>query len=169
MKKNLKAFGSIINIHQILIGLTVLILGTLIYLTDRPPDQSYFLYKSSLNISLHNTLPNLFGTIGNNLPSFIHVFSFILITAGIISSKKKGYIIICAGWFLVDLIFELGQEYSSLVLKNIPDWFSDVPFLENTNNYFFQGTFDVIDLAAVLFGSLTGYLVLIVTMEKRII
>ena len=169
MKKNLKAFGSIINIHQILIGLTVLILGTLIYLTDRPPDQTYFLYKSSLNISLHNTLPNLFGTIGNNLPSFIHVFSFILITAGIISSKKKGYIIICAGWFLVDLIFELGQEYSSLVLKNIPDWFSDVPFLENTNNYFFQGTFDVIDLAAVLFGSLTGYLVLIVTMEKRII
>jgi hypothetical protein len=167
MKKNLKAFGSIINIPQILIGLTVLILGTLIYLTDRPPDQTYFLYKSSLNISLHNTLPNLFGTIGNNLPSFIHVFSFILITAGIISSKKNGYIIVCAGWFLIDLIFELGQAYSSLVLKNIPDWFSDVPFLENSKTYFFQGTFDVIDLAAVLIGSLTGYLVLIVTMEKR--
>ena len=167
MKKNLKAFGSIINIHQILIGLTVLILGTLIYLTDRPPDQTYFLYKSSLKISLHNTLPNLFGTIGNNLPSFIHVFSFILITAGIISSKKKGYVIVCAGWFLIDLIFELGQEYSSLVLENIPDWFSDVPFLENTKSYLFQGTFDVLDLAAVLIGSLTGYLVLIVTMEKR--
>jgi hypothetical protein len=167
MNKNLKAFGSIINIHQILIGLTVLILGTSIYLTDRPLDQTYFLYKSSLNISLHNTFPNLFGTIGNNLPSFIHVFSFILITAGIISSKKKGYIIVCAGWFIIDLIFELGQEYSSLVLKNIPDWFSDVPFLENSKTYFFQGTFDVIDLAAVLIGSLTGYLVLIVTMEKR--
>jgi hypothetical protein len=53
-----------------------------------------------------------------------------------------------------------------LVLKIIPDWFSGVPFLENTRNYFFQGTFDVLDLAAVLIGSITGYYVLIVTMKK---
>ena len=89
MKAKLKAFGSIINIRQIMIGLAVLSLGTLIYLVDRPPDHTYFVYKSFVNISLHNTLPNLFGLIGNSLPSFIHVFSFILITAGFISYRKK--------------------------------------------------------------------------------
>ena len=167
MKKTLKAICGMVNICQILIGLFVLLLGTLIYLSDRSPDQIYFVYKSPVEISLHNTLPNLFGMIGNSLPSFVHVFSFILITAGIISSKKKDYIFICAGWFLIDSIFELGQRYTALVIKFIPDWLSGIPFFENTNNYFSRGTFDVMDLAAVLIGSVTGYFVLILTMEKR--
>ena len=167
MKKNLKTFGSIINFRQILIGLSVLIFGTLVYVIDRPPDQTYFVYRSPFNISLFKTLPNLFSHIGNNLPSFIHVFSFILITAGLISCRKKGYLIICISWFLIDCAFEFGCKFNSLVLKIIPDCFSGVPFLENTRNYFFQGTFDVLDLAAVLIGSITGYYVLIVTMKKR--
>ena len=167
MKEIPRAFGSIINLHQILIGLSALLLGTLIYLTDRSPDQTYFVYKSPVKISLHDTLPNLFGIIGNSLPSFVHVFSFILITAGIISSEKKGYIFVCASWFLIDFIFELGQRYNSLVLKIIPDWFSGILFFENTKSYFFRGTFDVIDLVAVLIGSITGYFILINTMEKR--
>jgi hypothetical protein len=62
MKENLKAFGNEINIRQVLIGLTVLLLGTLVYLNDRSPDQTYFVHKSFVNISLHNTLP-----IGGNL------------------------------------------------------------------------------------------------------
>lgn len=167
MKEIPRTFGSIINLHQILIGLSALLLGTLIYLTDRSPDQTYFVYKSPVKISLHDTLPNLFGIIGNSLPSFVHVFSFILITAGIISSEKKGYIFVCASWFLIDFIFELGQRYNSLVLKIIPDWFSGILFLENTKSYFSRGTFDVIDLVAVLIGSITGYFILINTMEKR--
>ena len=167
MKENLKAFCSMINIRQVYIGLIVPLLGILIYLTDRSPDQIYFVYKSPVEISLHNTLPNLFGIIGNSLPSFVHVLSFILITAGILSSKQKGSIFICAGWFLIDFIFELGQKYNSWVLKIIPDWFSGIPFFENTKNYFSRGTFDIIDLVAVLIGSITGYFVLIITMEKR--
>lgn len=167
MKENLKAFCCIINVRQIFIGLMILLLGTLIYLTDRSTDQIYFVYKSPVEISLHDTLPNLFGIIGNSLPSFVHVFSFILITAGIISSEKKGYIFVCSSWFLIDFIFELGQRYNSLVLKIIPDWFSGILFFENTKSYFSRGTFDVIDLAAVLIGSITGYFVLIITIQKR--
>ncbi len=167
MKENLKKFCSMFNMRQIFIGLIILLLGISIYLTDRSPDQIYFVFKSPVEISLHHTFPNLFGMIGNNLPSFIHVFSFILITAGVISSKKEGCIFICAGWFFMDVIFELGQRYNSLVLKIIPDWLSGIPFFENTRNYFFRGTFDVMDLAAVLIGSVTGYFVLILTLKKR--
>ena len=166
MRENLKAFCNMINIRQILIGLSVLLLGTLVYIVDRPPLQTYFVYKNILNISLHSDLPNLFGIIGNSLPSFAHVFSFILITAAIISIRKKGYIFVCASWFLFDFIFELGQRFNSLVLTIIPDWFSGIPFFENTKNYFSRGTFDVIDLVAVLIGSITAYFVLIITMAK---
>jgi len=49
MKKNLKAFGSLINIRQILIGLGVLLFGILVYLIDRSPNQTYFVYKSFVN------------------------------------------------------------------------------------------------------------------------
>jgi hypothetical protein len=167
MKENLKAFCSMFNIRQILIGLMILLLGTSIYLTDRSPDQIYFVYKSPIEISLHNSFPNLFGIIGNSLPSFVHVLSFILITAGILSSKKKGSLFVCASWFLIDVIFELGQKYYSLVLKIIPDWFSGIPFFENTKSYFSRGTFDAMDLVAVLIGSLTGYFILILTIKRK--
>jgi len=51
MRNDLKAFGSIINIRQILIGLTVLFLGVLVYLIDRSPDQTYFVHKSHTLLS----------------------------------------------------------------------------------------------------------------------
>lgn len=109
MEENLKAFGSMVNIRQILIGLSVLLIGSLVYLIDRPPDQTYFVYSCPFNISLFKTFPNLFGLIGNSLPAFVHVFSFILITAGLLSYQKKGCIIICACWFIIDCAFELGK------------------------------------------------------------
>ena len=96
MKKSGKTGGDyLINGIQILTGATILLLGILVYLVDRPPDQTYFVNKSIINISLYHILPNLYGIIGNSLPSFAHVFSFILITAGLIASKKRGFIIIC--------------------------------------------------------------------------
>ncbi len=167
MKESLKSFAGIINLRQILIGLSFLLLGTLIYLTDRPPRQIYFVYKSVANISLHNTLPHLFGFFGNSLPSFIHVFSFILISAGLLRCQKRGCILICAFWFLTDFIFEFGQKYKVLSLTMVPDWFSRIPFLENTKNYFLSGTFDFIDLAAIALGTISAYFVFCATMKRR--
>jgi hypothetical protein len=167
MRKSLKAFGRMINIRQILIGLTVLLLGTLIYLTDRPSEHTYFIYKSFLNKSLHNTLPNLFGFIGYSLPSLIHVFSFILITAGFLCCQKKGCIIICACWFFTGAFFELGQKFKTLSSKMVPDWFSGIPLLENTKNYFVLGTFDINDLTAIALGTILAYFALSITIKRR--
>jgi len=167
MKKHLSAFRSLINISPILIGITVLLIGTSIYLTDRPPDQTYFVYKSFVNISLHNTIPNLFGFIGNSLPSFVHVFSFILITAGLLHCQKRGCLIICSCWFLIDFIFELGQKFKLLFSTMVPDWFSGILFLENIKNYFFSGTFDLNDLIAIFLGVIFAYFVLLFTNKRR--
>jgi len=168
MKVNIRAPGSMVNSLQVLIGLGGLLLGTLVYLVDRPPDQTYFLYSSGINISLHDTLPNLFGIIGNSLPAFIHVFSFIVITAGLMFCNKRGYLIICLSWFLVDCTFELGQKFNTRPSRIIPDWFTGIPFLENTENYFLQATFDFIDLAAIAFGTLIAYFVISATRKRRV-
>lgn len=167
MVQKLRIFFRTVNKLQILIGLITLFLGTMVYLTDRIPEQIYFFHSSFYHISLHNSIPNLFGSIGNSLPSFIHVFSFALITAGFIGWRKRGCFLICASWALVNCIFELGQKYNSWLIKLIPDWFARIPFLENTENYFVHGTFDYIDLVAIVIGSISAYFIVIVTMERR--
>jgi len=172
IKGNLKANQTLHEMRpvskiQILIGVIGLLFGSLVYLVDRPPDQTYFVYSTGITISLYSTFPNLFGLIGKSLPAFIHVFSFVLITAGFVSYRKRGYLIICLCWFLVDCAFELGQRFSSWSLKMIPDWFAGIPLLGNTGNYFLQGTFDFTDLAAIALGTLTAYFVLLATNKRR--
>jgi hypothetical protein len=112
-------------------------------------------------------LPNLFGIIGQSLPSFAHVFSFILITAGLIAYQKRGYITICLFWFLIDSAFELGQKFNTFIIEFIPGWFASIPFFENTGNYFVRGTFSFGDMAAITIGTIVAYFVLIKTAERR--
>jgi hypothetical protein len=167
MKKSGNTDDDLINQIQILTGATALFFGILVYLVDRPPDQTYFVDKSFVNISLYHILPNLYGIIGNSLPSFAHVFSFILITAGLIASKKREFVIICLFWFSIDSVFELGQKFSTVFIKFIPDWFASIPFLENTGNYFARGTFSFGDMAAITIGTITAFIFLIITSEMR--
>lgn len=167
MKESFKSRQVIVNRLQVLIGLAGLLLGTIVYLVDRPPDHTYFVYLSGLKISLYNILPNIFGPIGNILPAFIHVFSFILITAGIISCGKRGYLLICLSWFIVDCAFELGQNCNTWSSKLIPNWFIGIPFLENSKSFFLQGTFDFFDLAAIVLGTVISYFVLLTTNKRR--
>jgi len=154
---------SVINWVQILIGLGGLFVGTMVYLIDRPPEATYFIQFSRIKVSLYGILPNVFGVIGNSLPDFLHVFSFIMLTAGLLSWGKRGSLAICLGWFSIDLIFELFQRFNALPLKIIPTWFEGIPFLENTGNYFRQGTFDLLDLVAIALGATAAYFVLLAT------
>jgi hypothetical protein len=158
-----------INKTQIVIGAVVLLLGSLIYLVDRPPEQTYFVYSSPVKITLFNTVPNVFGSIGGSLPESIHVFSFILITAGFLFCNKRGYLVICLSWFLIDAAFEVGQYFTAWSSKIIPGWFTGIPLLKNTESYFLHGTFDFLDLAAIGFGTMIAYVVLLTTNKRRVL
>ena len=163
MRERLNTLRSSFNWLQILIGVSALFIGLLLYLVDRSPDRTYFIYKTNIDISLYNTFPNLIGPISGSLPAFIHVFSFILITAGVVSCRKTGYLIICASWLILDCSFELGQKYNALISAIIPDWFAGIPVLENSNSYFLKGTFDPADMAAIIGGTMAAYVILITT------
>lgn len=165
LKEMVKTPDSIINRLHVLIGMVALSLGSMVYIVDRPPEQTYFVWIS--NISLHKFLPNIFGPIGNSLPAFIHVFSFIMITAGLISCQKRGYLIISLCWFLIDSAFEMGQKFNTWPSRMTLDWFSGIPFLENTENYFLRGTFDYIDLVAIAFGTAIAYFILSTTNKRK--
>jgi len=153
-----------INKRQLLLGVMALSSGSLIYIIDRPPCNTYFV--KLLNISFFNLLPNLFGPAAYYLPAFLHVFAFILITASLLPSRKIYYFIITSGWFLIDCIFELGQKYKDYS-SIIPSWFSKIPFLENAKTYFQYGTFDSLDMFAISIGSVVAYFALLMTVERR--
>jgi general stress protein CsbA len=89
-------------------------------------------------------------------------------TASIIASHKKGYIAVCLAWFTIDFIFELGQGFGNTIISFIPDWFSNLLFLENTKDYFRHGRFDYLDVISIAVGALAAYLFLIRTkLEKE--
>ena len=167
MKEHTHSLKSIVNWYQLAIGAAGLLLGIALYLIDRPPDQTFFVFSSPVNISLYKILPNLFGYIGNSLPAFIHVFSFILITASLTSFRKKGYLIICTLWFSIDFVFELGQAFKETSVGIIPAWFTHFPFLENARKFFLNGTFDWVDIGFICLGAITAYIVLVLTCKVQ--
>jgi hypothetical protein len=156
-----------INTTRILIGVGALAIGLLLYLTDRPPTETYFTARIGLTNTLYHVVPCLFGPLGWNMPAFLHVFAFILITGGILACGKKGSLIVAGSWFVIDAAFELGQRFAAWSEMFIPRWFDALPVLENARTYFRVGTFDMLDLIATALGALAAYSLLLVTLERR--
>lgn len=131
--------------------------GVLIYVFDR---QSEFVYFLPGWLSLNSITGDLFGSIGNYLPTFLHVYAFILLTVVVFVPSMTNLIPVCLAWFTLDSLFEIAQlnPIAVWIGNHTPTWFSGIPFLENTTNYFLMGTFDVLDLISIAAGTLAAYL-----------
>ena len=144
------------------LGIIALILGSLIYLIERPARESLFIAES---ISLFNEGVALFGPLGNHLPTFIHPFAFILITASFCSTKRSSYWLICSTWLTINTLFEIGQH--SFVYQNIishaPPFLADLPFMDTVLSYFKNGHFDPFDILSIFMGVIAAYGVLLLT------
>ena len=155
-----------INLPNIFIGSVALWVGLFVYLTDRPVGEIYFIWKANIPATFFQGFPDLFRGLGGSLPSFLHVFSFSLLTAGLFPCRRRGWAVLCAVWLFVDCLFEVGQKYPAWTSAMIPRWFEAVPFLENSRNYFFRGTFDYLDLVASVAGAAAACSVLYFTSKK---
>jgi len=152
-----------------MVGLISLLVGAMVYLVDRSPGQTYFVSRIGSAVSLHHVLPPLFGYLAGSLPAFVHVFAFALLTTGFLACKRKGCLIACVVWLSVDGFFELGQKFGAWSSSLVPSWFEGIPLLENTAKYFALGTFDFMDLAAIVVGSVAAYVTMMYTSERRAI
>lgn len=146
------------NIVCIVVGMLTLAFGVLVYVLDRPAQHVYFI---SGYFSLFDEGSLTFGVAGQNLPSFIHVFSLSLITIGVLNSTRYLHLaLICLLWALVNTFFEIGQHnyVSEILIESIPDWFDKLPLLDATRFFFLSGTFDVFDLIGIIIGATCAYL-----------
>ncbi|MFQ5990676.1 MAG: PQQ-dependent sugar dehydrogenase, partial [Candidatus Methylomirabilales bacterium] len=156
-KINQSVVGKPVQVKLVL-GLAVLLLGTLVYVLDRPPERAFVPNAFSL---FENT-PFVFGRLGQSLPTFAHVFAFSLLTAVLLGGGKRKTIAICLGWMATEAAFELGQHPALAhgLVALIPSWFEQVLILEKTDSYFLRGTFDPADIVTIALGALAAYVVI---------
>lgn len=133
------------EVLQTTFAISGLVLGLFVYLIDRHPETVYFIPQW---LSLSTNVKPFFGFVGNFLPTFFHVFVFILLTTVVLAPAGKLVIPICTTWLTIDSLFEVAQlpAIAQWIARHVPAWFQAVPFLDNTANYFTAGTFDVLDL-----------------------
>lgn len=142
----------------ITIGLAALVLGAFVYLVDRNPSSVYFI---PAGLSQWKGQQSVFGVIGNFLPTFVHPFAFICLSAAFIELNKRNIVLTCLAWLFIDSVFELVQMtvVAQYLLGIIPS-FSGIPILENTHNYLLHGSFDVFDLFSIVLGTIAAYFTL---------
>ena len=134
-----------------------LCIGVLVYAFDRQANHVYFLPAW---LSAYNGHGGLFGLLGNYLPTFIHVYVFILLTVVVAGLSESRVLLACFSWFAIDSLFEIAQlePIARWLAGHVPTWFNGIPFLENTSSYFLHGTFDVLDLLSIAAGTLAARL-----------
>lgn len=142
-----------------------LLVGVIVYLLDRQTDSVYFM--AHWMVLGENSRP-FFGAIGNHLPTFVHVYAFILLTAIFVTQSRAYALSICIFWFIIDSVFEVAQitTFAQWIAKHIPYWFHKIPFLENTSHYFLSGTFDVLDIFSITAGTLAAYLTIVISTQR---
>jgi len=137
----------------LVIGCSSLAVGLLVYLTDRVSAHSPLIPTVAALSGRH-----WFGSIGSWLPSFVHTFSFSLLTAAALPPRPTPRYGVCAAWCAVNLAFEIGQHpalarhlarLAELVVGN-------TPLARALANYFLRGTFDPGDIAAALLGAVAA-------------
>jgi hypothetical protein len=150
------------NTTQVLLGFIAISLGMFIYIAFRPSWQTVWIPEV---ISLDLKKFWLCTKLGNNLPSFLHVFGFSLLTAGIIVRKKWTYMIICGSWLFLNLLFEFLQtDAAHTRLRYMSSNHDSLnPVLHWLKNYLLHGVFDPKDIFALMIGAILAYVVLMKT------
>jgi len=136
-----------------LLGCMFLSAGVLVYFADRR-SSSALLVPAIAALGRRN----VFGALGQWLPSFVHPLAFSLFTAAALRPGIAACWGACAFWGGVNVAFEVGQHpalaatWSAALHGGAGDW----AIARHLLNYFLHGTFDPYDVCAATLGALAG-------------
>ena len=132
-------------------AMAALLLGLLVYLSSRDPQQVYFLsYIQALQSGSRET-----GILSDFLPSLLHTYAFILLTVAVLSASPAQTRLICIFWFCLECLFEIGQH--NTIADFLSEYLVNIRVLEVAAGYFVNGTFDILDIAAIALGACMAY------------
>jgi hypothetical protein len=139
----------------LLAAIAVLAAGALVYVFDRRPEHVYFLPQY---LSLADASGQLLGRLGAHLPTFAHVYAFILLTRVVLGSGTR-VLPICLFWFGMDALFEFAQSTAAAawISQVLATRFDGIPVLENSAAYFQAGKFDWLDILSIAIGTILAW------------
>lgn len=143
------------ELKALLLATLFLVAGIVVYVLDRGA-AVYFLAAWPFGPAT----PSIFGPLGNHLPTFLHPPVFILITAAILRPWPRTLPAICAAWFTIECLFELGQmtPFDTRIAAAMSPWLDSAPIVQITADYFTRGTFDPLDILSIAIGTVVAYL-----------
>jgi hypothetical protein len=135
------------------LGCAALLLGVLVYLTDRDTSRTLLIPGVPALAASH-----WFGTVGQWLPSAIHPFAFSLLSAAALPAPRSRAYGACLVWCVVNVVFEMGQHplISAPLAQALDAAFGRGPIGGALARYFVRGTFDVGDIVAAVAGALAA-------------
>jgi len=130
------------QVRLVVLASISLALGLVVYLVAREAGSTRFL-PTALHIGLTDITPvqGFFG----NLPSFFHVYAFILYSAAVVEPNRKNILLICITWLCIETILEILQSPS--VLRN--GMMRDV---------LGTGYYDPLDILSLTLGTIAAYI-----------
>jgi len=138
-------------------GLVALAVGLVVYLTDRDPSHATLIPAVAALAG-----SNLFGVLGQWIPSFVHPFAFSLFTAATYPSRTSAGYPVCVAWWAVNVVFEVAQYPGTnrAVAEATESVFGQSWPARLLSSYVLRGTFDVGDLIAATAGAVAAASVL---------
>jgi hypothetical protein len=167
----------ILNGVQLVVGLFVVGLGGLVYLIDRPVHGLPFLGHCAGHASL---FAQFLSDVGLIFPAFAHPLGFALLTAAVIGGGRAGavgtVVFLCGGQphlvggppTALNLLFEAGQHsaFAPWIVARLPEGFAPGFLGTSLRYYFLNGTFDPMDVAAIVAGSGVAFVAVLATQDR---
>ncbi len=144
------------NRRLALLGLLALVLGSIVYLVDRPAGHLILVTEG---MSLYGRTPITFGALAQVLPAFTHVFALCVLMGALTKSSRPITLAICLGWLAVDGAFEIGQH--TVIARAVGNGFANLDSSSAVTrvvlDYLQAGRFDPLDMLAIGLGALAAY------------
>jgi glycopeptide antibiotics resistance protein len=134
--------------HIAATAVIALLLGIAYYWFTRP--QSSVAFLAFLPVLPLNQYLSFFTQWLGWLPSFLHVFSFSLLTY--LAFGRRHLLFSSILWGAINSLFEIGQALPLGIIQLLPDVF-------NLQSYFAHGVFDIFDLMACVLGALAAWVI----------
>lgn len=141
--------------------------GYLIYFFGRP---GAIIYAIPTALEHWITVLPVFAEVSGPLPGFFHSYAFILLTFVVLGNCSRAYLYLSiAVWVCLEAMFEIAQHplLDESIASFVPAWFEKIPLLDVTARYFLQGTFDPLDLIAILLAAIAVLLTVRIVSGKE--
>lgn len=144
------------NYKQFVAGLFFLLFGSSFYIFFRTLDSTFFLQDFA---QYQAAIPEMsaYAVVVASAPDYFHPLALSLLTMAVLKNRLSR-VFVCLAWLCIEIMFEFSQLYSAQLTDLIPVQVMQMSVTGLFVNYMSNGTFDSLDVVAIVAGCITAFL-----------